>query len=382
MQISMKLQSIIIVVLLIWFPCCYGFIPTIHHRKISSVKRFKATALSSSSLLLDPREIARSIRPSVAMVVPVGVRNFTSRGSGFVVDFDNDDDDNIYLLTAAHVAAPGYRIEVVFFPTNNNSTTHAATVIGRDTTSDLALLKISHCLHNSTMAKQHHPLEFSNEEVEEVGTPCFAIGFPSGGVVGSAMTSGIVCASALGSPFLQSKKNKNKKNSTEVEDNNNTNNSTDQTKFVVTDAAMAGGMSGGPLVNDKGLIIGVNALVNMELRALGNYAVHSSECLTFMNNLSQRMNKKDNNVEGGKIGVVVVSYGVMLFNDPFNKRKRVSDILTKIVNLDSKEANKIMMEAHRFGTSTIRTYDSKEEAKILCDKLRSQDILVEVQEID
>lgn len=53
--------------------------------------------------------------PSVAMVTPRGVRNITSRGTAFVIDFPGaEGDSSVYLLTAAHVAAPGTRLEVSF----------------------------------------------------------------------------------------------------------------------------------------------------------------------------------------------------------------------------------------------------------------------------
>jgi len=273
------------------------------------------------------------------------------------------------------VAAPGHRLEVVFFPNATDvesNSTHVATVVGRDIGSDLALLKVS----NIQQPKDYPPLflmggsspvddiatEKQNERaavVEDlVGTPCFAIGFPSGGVIGSAMTRGIVCAHALGKVFAS--------------------NDTKKTRFVVTDAAMAGGMSGGPLVNENGSVMGVNALVNMELRALGNYAVSSVECQTFLFKLSQRIKKSQTNND---INDTKTAYRVMLFNDRFNKRQHVSDILNRVAKLNRTQADAIMMEAHQLGRSTILMFDSKDDAKKLCNELQKTDLLVEVQEV-
>jgi S1-C subfamily serine protease len=82
----------------------------------------------------------------------MGVRNTTARGSGFVIDWKSSGEEpspserDIYLLTAAHVALPGYRIQVVFYPNphdNEECTKLSALVVGRDIQSDLALLKVS-----------------------------------------------------------------------------------------------------------------------------------------------------------------------------------------------------------------------------------------------
>ena len=62
-------------------------------------------------------------------------------------------------------------------------------------------------------------------------------------------------------------------------------NDDDSIVFVVTDAAMSGGMSGGPLVNASGFVLGVNALIRPDLRALGNYAVSTQEVLAFLTRL-------------------------------------------------------------------------------------------------
>jgi S1-C subfamily serine protease len=125
----------------------------------------------------------------------------------------------------------------------------------------------------------------SNQTKATIGTRAYAVGYPSGGMVGPAMTSGIVCGNALGLVTSSSVDLFEAKNETDTDGSGRNT----KTKYVVTDAAMAGGMSGGPLIDaDAGVVLGLNALINMELRALGNYAVSAAECTDFLDRLSTR----------------------------------------------------------------------------------------------
>ena len=107
------------------------------HRARQHLHASSINDLNSGSI-----NIANKVHPSVALVIPIGVRNMTSRGSGFVIDGKefNLDEPNLstYLITAAHVAAPGYDIELTF----GTDKTIAAVVVHRNQTLDLALLKI------------------------------------------------------------------------------------------------------------------------------------------------------------------------------------------------------------------------------------------------
>jgi hypothetical protein len=48
---------------------------------------------------------------------------------------------------------------------------------------------------------------------------------------------------------------------------------------------------GGPLVNNKGIVLGMNALVRPDLQALGNYIVSALECETFLEKLEDKRSK-------------------------------------------------------------------------------------------
>ena len=190
------------------------------------------------------------------------------------------------------------------------------------------------------------PLILSTKRNAMLGTPAYAMGYPSGGVVGPAMTSGIVCGNALGLVSGVSAGRASEgtlTNETSGKDvlpenglnnlNNTVNEGSDKkTRYIVTDAAMAGGMSGGPLVDgSSGNVLGVNALINMELRALGNYAVSASECIEFLNQMSLRWNG-DAYGQKEKDETPTI-YRVMLYNDRFNKRARVQDLLQNVAKL-------------------------------------------------
>ena len=309
---------------------------------------------SSTSLYSIPTDIgiqvARLVQPSVALVTPIGVRNSTARGSGFIIDLEHSD-DYIYLLTAAHVASPGTRIEISFSGSGNNR--RPATVIGRNITLDLALIRVDR------VSGDPSGLVIS-QETPEVGSIAFAHGYPASRMRGPAMTCGIVCgiADGLGMPDEFMAKGITTR-SEEV-----------ATSFLVTDAAMSGGMSGGPLVNMEGTVLGVNALIRPDLRALGNYAVSADEIRSFVETVSL---SNTNLLEESR------GYRVVLFNDRMNKRERVAQVLREVAMLGDEDATKVMMEAHTTGRGTVREFSGRQDADNLCQSLRNEDILVEVE---
>lgn len=308
--------------------------------------------------------VAQQVQPSVALVTPMGVRKMKTRGSGFVVEFPpkndaitNDDasdtEEYTYLITSAHVAAPGFEIGLSF---QGEDTNFPATVMGRNQTLDLALLRIS------KEKKAPSPLSIASD-LPPVGTVTYAHGYPASRLRGPAMTSGIVCgiADGLGVP--------------DSDETSRTEAPHDGTVFVVTDAAMSGGMSGGPLTDAEGNVLGVNALIRPDLRALGNYAVSAEEVQSFLKDLASRENEVNGNSDAGKASPCEV----LLFNDPMNKKARVSNLLKNVAELSEEDANRVMMQAHTNGSGVISTFDNRTRAYELCEALRKEDLLVEVQ---
>jgi len=319
--------------------------------------------------------VAESVQPSVVLVTPKGVRNMTARGSGFILKQEDvpdavvlaakrkNDDGGTYIITSAHVALPGYSIEIAR-PSANFSDRTAnpmpATVVARNATLDLALLWTKESLSDEDSGIGLTLCQ----NVPPVGTLAFAHGHPASRLRGPAMTSGIVCgvADGLGVPDDYDDQRPQRQPTS-----NN-----DATIFVVTDAAMSGGMSGGPLVDSTGAVLGVNALIRPDLRALGNYAVSSLEVLNFLKSIPLLESSKENVSEVGK-------FQIWLYNDPMNKKARVSGILNSVASLDGDKANEVMMEAHSTGRGMVGQYKDQATAESIYRSLREQDLLVEME---
>jgi putative serine protease PepD len=168
--------------------------------------------------------IAATVLPSVVTIKVQGGQD-EGTGSGFVIDTKG------HILTNNHVvggAADGGEIEVVL----SNGDTQAATIVGRDVSYDLAVLKI-----RRTDLK---PLVLGESEKVVVGDQVIAVGAPLG--LEQTVTTGIV--SALNRPV-----------SPGVGDEASYMNA------IQTDAAINPGNSGGPLLDMKGQVIGVNSAI-------------------------------------------------------------------------------------------------------------------------
>jgi S1-C subfamily serine protease len=109
----------------------------------------------------------------------------------------------------------------------HDGSSHTATLIGEDTDTDLAILKI--------MPADFKPVKLGNAEILQIGQLVIAIGNPLG--FQHTVTAGVV--SALGRT-LQSQTGRM------------------MDSMIQTDAALNPGNSGGPLINTDGEVIGVN----------------------------------------------------------------------------------------------------------------------------
>lgn len=151
-----------------------------------------------------------------------------SLGSGVLISTDG------YIVTNHHVIDGADKILVSL---SGSAKEYTAKVIGSDSRSDLAVIKIE----SSTPS-----ISFANSDKVQVGDVVFAIGNPFG--VGETVTQGIV--SALN------------KSGIGINDYEN---------FIQTDASINPGNSGGALIDSRGALIGINTAILS--RTGGNHGV-------------------------------------------------------------------------------------------------------------
>src|SRR5439155_1610124 len=149
----------------------------------------------------------------------------TATGSGFVIDTDG------HILTNAHVVNGADKIEVTL-GNNQDARPVRATVVGKDESTDIALLKVD------VPSDQLHPLDLGDSSQINVGDPVVAIGNPFG--LDRTVTGGIVSA-------LQR----------EIKAPNGFTIS----NVIQTDAAINPGNSGGPLIDAAGRGVGINSQI-------------------------------------------------------------------------------------------------------------------------
>jgi serine protease Do len=195
------------------------------------------------------REVAKKVEPSVVNISTEVVR--TSRGGGSRPPFDMPDrfqeffdrffdepnrfterslgsgvivDSAGYILTNNHVVDGAEKISVTLAGNNKE---YRATVVGVDSETDLAVIKI-----DADRKLQAAPM--GDSDAAAVGDWVLAVGSPFG--LDATVTAGII--SYKGRPGTQQFQ-----------------------RFIQTDAAINRGNSGGPLVNLSGQVIGINTAI-------------------------------------------------------------------------------------------------------------------------
>jgi serine protease Do len=180
--------------------------------------------------------------------VPHNDRKISSLGSGFVIDGKEG-----LIVTNNHVIEGAEEIDINF---HDGSTLKVDKVIGRDTKSDLALLKV-------TPKKPLTDVKFGSSAQIDVGDWVMAIGNPFG--LGGSVSLGIISAKSRDI------------NSGPYDD------------YLQTDAAINKGNSGGPLFNMDGDVIGVNtAIISPTGGSIGiGFAVPSDTVANVIDQLKQ-----------------------------------------------------------------------------------------------
>jgi serine protease Do len=169
-------------------------------------------------------------------------------GSGIIISDDG------YIVTNQHVIDSATEIEVVL----NTGTTYTAKLVGQDTKTDLAVLKIE-----PTSDEPLTAATLGDSTTVQVGELAVAIGNPMGMEFSGSVTAGIISAV----------------NRTMTIDNRTYN-------LLQTDAAINAGNSGGALINKYGEVIGINSvkLSTTGVEGMG-FAIAISEAKPIINDL-------------------------------------------------------------------------------------------------
>ena len=212
--------------------------------------------------------VAAAVEPSVVSVQLNGPRGPLGEGSGVVLD------DQGHVLTNNHVvAAAGSGAEISIVLSDGRS--YAATVVGTDPSTDLAVIDIG------TPPSDLKPATFGDSEAVRVGDPVMALGNPLG--LSDTVTTGIV--SALDRPVTTSGEQQNQFGGTRSEPV--------VTNAIQTDAAVNPGNSGGALVDGQGRVIGITSSIASLGSSLGGsagsiglgFAIPANEAMTVASEL-------------------------------------------------------------------------------------------------
>jgi serine protease Do len=187
-----------------------------------------------------------------------------SLGSGVIVDPKG------YIVTNRHVVERADRIRVKLIDDPKGYPGHDAKVIGTDSETDLAVIKID-------MDKSLPAAKLGNSDGMNVGDWVLAIGSPFG--LNSTVTAGIVSATGRGD-IVPGRQFQN---------------------FIQTDAAINPGNSGGPLVNMRGEVIGINTAIYTE--GGGYQGVGFAMPSTTVAQVYNALISPDHKVTRGSIGV-------------------------------------------------------------------------------
>ena len=235
------------------------------------------SADNTSAGKLTTQQIAETLIPSVVCIQNYQINeqfNFfgyqtqtdesevspAGEGSGVIMSEDG------YIITNAHVIADATSLKVI----TSDGETYEATLVGSDEVTDLAVIKVE--------ATGLPAAEFGSADDLRVGDQVVAIGNPGGSVFSSSVTVGYV--SALDREIMGG------------EDG--------YSMFCIqTDAAINPGNSGGALVNEYGMVVGINSskIVANGYEGLG-FAIPSETFQPVVNDLINYGYVKDRAVLG------------------------------------------------------------------------------------
>ena len=210
-----------------YFALTYGWVSTPTTTSLTNVQSNKSgtgSATAKTGEAADWKTVASEVSGSVVSI-QAALSNGTAKGSGAIVSAKG------YIVTNNHVISGAQQIQV----TLSNGQMYTAQVVGTDTTTDLAVIKLDN------PPSDLKAVEFADFDKLAVGEDVMAIGNPLG--YDDTATTGIV--SALNRPVT-------------VTDDSG---SDIVTNAVQIDAAINPGNSGGPTFNAAGQVIGINSSI-------------------------------------------------------------------------------------------------------------------------
>jgi putative serine protease PepD len=235
------------------------------HDNNTTITREVTVSNSSSTPASSVTSVRGVYQRANAGVVEISVSTTSSfgqaaeaQGSGFVYDSAG------HIVTNDHVVEGESSIHVKF----PDGGTYSATLVGTDPTTDLAVIKVD---APSDVLKK---LAIGDSSALQVGDPVVAIGSPFG--LENTLTAGVVSAlhRSMDAP-----------NGFTINDS------------IQTDAAINHGNSGGPLLNLRGQVVGVNAQIDTGGDQSGNnagigFAIPSNTVKSIADQLIQTGNVK------------------------------------------------------------------------------------------
>lgn len=240
----------------------------------------------------------------------------TATGSGVIISTDG------YIVTNNHVVEGADELTV----TLNDNREFSARIVGTDKNTDLALIKID--------GKSLPAISIANSDDIKVGEWVLAVGNPLG--LNNTVTAGIVSAKArsLGANGVES--------------------------FIQTDAAINAGNSGGALVNTKGELVGINAMLWSQT---GSYSGYGFAIPTTIMNKVVADIKEFGTVQRALLGIRggdVLNY----INAQKDEGKEVDLGTNEGVYVDQVESDGAAADAGLVGGDVITSIDGKKVSKM------------------
>ena len=174
----------------------------------------------TSNTPLTSAQLVQRVRPALAKIVVTDTDGSASSGTGFVVNSDG------LMVTNRHVVYDASSVTVLLNAPDGHHLDLTGQVLGRGILADLAVIRLP-------TGRTYPTLPLGNSDAAGQGDEITAWGYPLGSFLGSdpTLTRGIISS---------------------------TNRIFDDTKYIQTDATIAPGNSGGPVVDRFGSVVGVN----------------------------------------------------------------------------------------------------------------------------